>query len=60
MILFKKEYDDESLYDLDRDVSEAIDDDFNPKLKSIPTDEHGFRVGKFTVTIEWSEEWIGY
>jgi hypothetical protein len=56
MIIFKKEYDDESLYDLDRDVSEAIDDDFNPKLKSILTDEHGFRLGKFTVTIEWSEE----
>lgn len=56
MIIFKKEYDDESLYDLDRDVSEAIDDDFNPKLKAIPTDEHGFRVGKFTITIEWSEE----
>jgi len=56
MIIFKKEYDDESLYDLDRDVSEAIDSDFNPKLEAISTDEHGFRLGKFTITIEWSEE----
>lgn len=57
MIIFKKEYDDESLYDLDRDISEAVDEDFNPKLKSLGlTDEHGFRLGKFTITIEWSEE----
>ena len=56
MILFKKEYDDESLYDWDRDVAEAVDDDFNPKLEAIPRDEHGYRLGKFTITIEWSEE----
>ena len=56
MIIFKKEYDDESIYDADGDVSEAFDDDFNPKIKSISKDENGFRLGKFTITIEWSEK----
>lgn len=30
--LFYKEYDGDSLYDLQRDVLEAISDDFNPSL----------------------------
>lgn len=53
MMIFEKTYDDESLVDLDRDVSEAIIDEFNPAVAQIPQDEHGFKLGSFKVTIEW-------
>lgn len=46
--LLAKDYDDESLYDLERDVSEAVDESH-----AIPKDEHGFRKGTFRVTITW-------
>jgi hypothetical protein len=55
MILFRKEYDGESLYDVDRDVSEAFQGDFNSLVYAIPVDEHGFQRGRFTVTIEWED-----
>ena len=51
MIVFEKEYDGESLYDLNRDVSEAMDSDFNSTILCVPQDENGFMVGTFTVTI---------
>jgi hypothetical protein len=54
--LFEKTYDDESLYDLDRDIFEAMSDLYSPLAKNIPKDEHGFRRGSFKVKIEWSEE----
>lgn len=53
--LFEKEYDGESLYDCYRDVSEAIDSDYNPLIKDIPQDEYGFQKGKFKVVITWEE-----
>ena len=57
MILFKKEYDDESTYDLGRDVYESLCEDYNPLLKQLPPkDEHGFRTGTYRVTIEWFPE----
>lgn len=56
MEIFKKEYDGESLYDLGRDVSEAIIEDYNPVLSDIPTDEHGFQTGTFEVTITWKPD----
>lgn len=56
MIIFKKEYDGESLYDLDRDVAEAVDETHNYSIKDIPKDEHGFQTGTFKVTIEWFPE----
>ena len=55
MIIFEKRYDGESLYDLPRDISEAIDSDFNEIVKEIPVDNYGFQTGKFKVTIEWGE-----
>lgn len=54
--IFSKEYDYESTYDLSENVEEAFDPEYNPKIKSIPTDEHGYLLGKFTVTITWEEE----
>jgi hypothetical protein len=45
--LFKKEYSDESLLDLEEDVCYTIEN------SGIEPDEHGFRPGTFIVTIEW-------
>lgn len=54
--IFQKTYDGESIVDLYRDVSEAVQEKYNPALAQIPTDEHGFQKGTFKVTIEWSPE----
>lgn len=45
-VLFEKEYYGESLFDLERDVSEAIYD------SDVPIDE-GSPIGTFKVTITW-------
>lgn len=54
--VFKKEYDGESIVDLDRDISEASLAEYNPVIDLIPVDAYGFQKGTFTVTIVWSEE----
>ena len=56
MNIFEKEYDGESIYDVQRDVIEAFDERFNRMVKDIPQDEYGFQQGTFTVRIEWSNE----
>ena len=56
MIVFEKRYDGESLYDLPRDISEAIDADYNKIVSKIPVDNHGFQKGTFKVAIEWVDE----
>lgn len=55
MELFHKEYDAESLYDLSRDVGEALDPTYNLKINKIPKDSNGFEYGTFIVTIDWVE-----
>lgn len=55
MIIFKKEYDGESICDLGRDASEAIMEEYNPEIKIIPKDQYGIQRGTFKVTIEWAE-----
>lgn len=55
-IIFEQEYDDESLYDLGRDIEEAVNEDYNPEYKKIPRKGDDFREGTFKVTIEWSNE----
>lgn len=52
--IFHKEYDGESLYDLGRDIHEAVDSTFNPLAQDIPQDENGFQEGKFIVSIQWT------
>ena len=56
--LFSKSYDGESIVDLSRDIHEALDSDFNPKVLEIPDMEGfpGFWSGNFTVTITWSSD----
>lgn len=53
MIIFEKKYDGESLCDLQRDVDEAFQEEYNAVMEQVPTDKYGFHQGKFTVTIEW-------
>ena len=51
MILFEKEYHGEAISDLWRDTSECFDERYNPIVKDIPQDKHGFQRGKFKVVI---------
>jgi hypothetical protein len=51
--IFRKTYDGESLYDLQRDTSEAFYEDFNAPIKEVPKDEYGIHKGRFVVTITW-------
>lgn len=48
--IFCKEYDGESIVDLDRDIFEALEE------SDIPQDKHGFHEGTFTVKIEWTDK----
>lgn len=54
--IFSQVYDGETIADVQRDVMEAFDPQYNPTGKDIPVDEYGFHKGRFTVTIEWSDE----
>jgi len=54
--LLDKVYDGESLYDVNRDVADAFDEDCNPSVVLVPTDEYGLHQGSFKVTITWSED----
>lgn len=56
MEIFNKHYGGESLYDIDRDVSEALDEEYNSALASIPKDESGFQTGTFRVSIVWVDQ----
>lgn len=55
MELFKKKYDGESVIDCFRDLSEAMDPEFNPAAEEITSDNYGFPVGVFTITIEYTQ-----
>lgn len=51
--IFQRDYSAEELCDVDRDVSEAFEVDFNKRIAEIPTNEYGFMAGTFQVTIKW-------
>lgn len=53
--IFEKEYDGESIVDMERDISECLDADYNPAVAQIPEmeDSPGFWAGKFVVTVTW-------
>lgn len=53
MIILEKTYYGESIVDLERDVSEMFNEEFDPTVATIPKDEHGFHKGEFKVTVEW-------
>lgn len=54
LTIFDKSYDSESLYDVGRDVAEALCADYNPIVESIPKCD-GFHTGMFRVIVEWVE-----
>ena len=56
MIILDKKYDGESIVDIHRDVSEMFDEEFDPRIETIPRDEHNFMKGTFKVTVEWLPE----
>lgn len=57
MKIFEKEYNSEALgQDVTRDIWDSFHPVFNPIMKDIPEDEHGFLKGTFKVTIEWEDE----
>lgn len=51
--IFKKAYSGDDLNDLERDVSEALDTDYNELADVITSDEHGFINGTIVVTMTW-------
>ena len=51
--VFGKNYTDEDLYDLGRDMEEAIDPTYNETYMNLPRDEDGFCKGTFHVAIIW-------
>jgi hypothetical protein len=42
--------------DIDRDISEAINEDFNPEMGKIPFDSHGMCFGTFHLILAWTPE----
>lgn len=52
--IFKKEYDGESICDVERDVLESFDERFNPEATAITLDENNIPEGRFIVTVQWS------
>ena len=56
-VIFENKYSSEELCDVERDLYECFDGDFNPKVRDIPSDENGFHEGGyFKITVEWIED----
>ena len=49
--IFEKRYSEEMFCDLERDILEAISEDYNPIMKKVPSNE-----GIFKVNITWTPE----
>jgi len=56
MIVFDQEYCDETLNDVERDVMEAFDPAFNPRMPELEKDEHGFSDARYRVVIYLIED----
>ena len=56
MMILEKTYDGESIVDVQRDVLEMFDEEFDPRIETIPRDEYNFMKGTFKVTVEWIPE----
>jgi hypothetical protein len=59
IVIFNKSYDGESLYDLDRDVAEALDGNYNEVIDKVPQDKWGLHKGSFIVSIIWTDKEVG-
>lgn len=56
MVILEKTYDGESIVDIQRDIHEMFDEEFDPRIETIPKDQHGFMKGSFAVTVVWIRE----
>lgn len=53
-VILHKEYSDESIYDMERDVAELYD---SKEYTLVPSDKKsGFKRGKFALTVIWHDE----
>jgi hypothetical protein len=52
--LLNKYYDGESIVDMARDLSEMLDEDFNPEVAHIPKDNNGIQHGSFRLIVQWN------
>lgn len=51
MNIFEKEYDGETIIDIEEDVYDAIN------YRDLPANEHGILEGYFTVTVSWRKDY---
>ena len=56
MLILQNDYAGDEIAEIEQDVYQSLDEDFNRDLSSIPTDEHGFMRGTLRVTVEWVGE----
>lgn len=55
-VIFVRIYDGEGLFDIERDIWEALQEEYNSNMVDIPKDFHNFHRGNFTVSITWSPD----
>lgn len=56
MIVYKQQYSGEEICDMERDISEMFDRDFNPLIDEIPVDDNYIHEGVFEITVTWKPE----
>lgn len=54
--IFEKQYDGNSLCDMNRDLHEALNPEFNDKAERLEMDEHYMVKGTITVTMRYDPE----
>ena len=54
--LLNKDYCGEGIVDIERDVSEALDENFTPALLDVELDDYSIPKGKFKVTVVWCSD----
>jgi hypothetical protein len=55
LTVLDKVYDGESLYDVVRDLEESLNEQFNPIVAQIPKDQYNLQLGRFRITVEWTD-----
>ena len=56
LTIFTQTYAADQVCDIERDVTEGLDPDYNDLIKSLPIDRDGFFPGSFEVTIKYLPE----
>lgn len=54
ILIFQQKYSEDSLYDLESDIIESLDERYNPIMKGVDLEKHSIKV---TITAqEWEEQ----